>query len=147
MKRGQNSLKNILDLLWQDWNDGKSDGDVFLYWKDRYEEEFGKYVTPALTVVEQHSSYYSEIKRKDDMELTKELLQERIDHYGAVSAAQRETGRNEMSFFYAGKQDAYINLINKLYPELEGERAFPLDEKKQKETIDYIVKLYKSSNV
>ena len=80
------------------------------------------------------------------MKLTKEHLQERIDHYGAVSAAQRATERNEMSFFYAGKQDAYINLINELYPELEGERAFPLDEKKQQETIDCIVGLYNSSN-
>lgn len=58
MRTRQNSLKRILDLLWQDWQDGKSDGEVFLYWKDRYEEEFPKYVTPARTVIEQHSKYY-----------------------------------------------------------------------------------------
>lgn len=146
MKRWQNSLKNILDLLWQDWNDGKSDGDVFLYWKDKYEEEFGKYVTPALTVVEQHSSYYSEIKRKDDMELTKELLQKRIDHYNAVAAAERAMGHKEMTFFYSGKADVYINLLKELYPEFEGDRVFPLDKKRWQETIDYIILMHNQTS-
>lgn len=77
-------------------------------------------------------------------ELTKELLQQRIDHYNAVSRAEEFIGRREMAFYYSGKSDAYVNLINELYPELEGERAYPFDEEKHQETIRQIIELHNS---
>lgn len=73
--------------------------------------------------------------------ITKELLQERIDHYNAASQAGHKLGRTAMAWFCSGKADAYINIINELYPELKGERVYPLDEKKQRET--FILDLHK----
>lgn len=75
--------------------------------------------------------------------ITKELLQERIDHYNAASQAGHKLVRTEMAWYFSGKADAYINLINELYPELEGERAFPLDKKKRQEKIESIIKLHR----
>lgn len=140
MKRGQNTVKRMLDFLWQDWHDGKSDGEVFLYWKDRYEQEFGKYVTYS-----NNGRTKIKVLPMFKTELTKELLQQRIDHYNAVSRAEELIGRREMAFYYSGKSDAYVNLINELYPELEGERAFPYDEKKQQESIRQIIELHNSA--
>lgn len=75
------------------------------------------------------------------MTLTKELLQERIDHYNALCQGEHIAGRARMSSFYMGKADAYINLINELYPELEGKRVFPRDVKRLTETINFVTSL------
>lgn len=82
--------------------------------------------------------------------LTKEYLQRKIDHYSAVSTAHMELVQEKpekrehhigMTMFYVGKRDAYADLYNTLYPEMEKERAFPLDEKKQREKIDLMKKI------
>ena len=86
------------------------------------------------------------------MELTKEYIQQLIDHYTAVSAAHKELSeeRSEkrehhtaLMMFYHGKSDAYIDLYNSLYPEMEGERASPLDEAKCNKTKEDIKIIYK----
>lgn len=84
------------------------------------------------------------------MELTKEYLQQNIDHYTAVSIAHNELMQEQpekrenhigMMMFYAGKSDAYTDLYNALYPEMEKRRAYPLDLQKHREKIDSFKKI------
>ncbi len=83
-------------------------------------------------------------------ELTKEYLQQNIDHYTAVSTAHNELTKEQqekrehhiaMMMFYAGKSDAYTDLYNALYPEMEKERAYPLNLQKHRKEIDLIKKI------
>lgn len=60
------------------------------------------------------------------MNLTKEEIQRRIDIYMGLAKEQKES---QFVFYYTGKADAYIDLYNELYPEMEGKRAYPLNDK------------------
>ncbi|MBQ0089912.1 MAG: hypothetical protein KBT27_11350 [Prevotellaceae bacterium] len=60
------------------------------------------------------------------MELTKEEIQRRIDRYMESAKEQKDS---QLAFYYSGKADAYIDLYNELYPEMEGKRAYPLNKK------------------
>lgn len=85
-----------------------------------------------------------------EKEITKEYLQQKIDHYTAVSTAHNELTKEQpekrenhiaMMMFYSGKSDAYTDLYNTLYPEMGGGRAYPLDLQKHREKIDMMKKI------
>lgn len=72
-------------------------------------------------------------------QLSKEELQKSIDHYSALSEAGRLTNRPRVQLYYNGKHDAYVNVYDKLYPDMLGERAYPLNEKERDQEIqDYV---------
>lgn len=86
--------------------------------------------------------------------LTKEYLQQKIDHYTAVSTAHNELTKElpekrenhiAMMMFYSGKSDAYTDLYNALYPEMEAARAYPLDKQAQSSVINSTKRMYVAS--
>ena len=76
--------------------------------------------------------------------MTKEEIQSNIDHYHAVSDAYAELGIPKGELYFQGKADAWIDLYDKLYPEMEGERAFPLDEGLFEKTKNSVIGIYKT---
>lgn len=73
------------------------------------------------------------------MELTKEDIQRKIDHYAAIRDAYHtmcqdlkdpdKAMRHYVKMtYYGGKSDAWTDLYNELFPEMEGERAYPFSQ-------------------
>lgn len=77
--------------------------------------------------------------------LTKEEIQKRIDHYGAVADAMNQVNETAKAAFYQGKRDAYCDLYNELYPVMLGERAYSIDEEAYQKDIDFNVFVHKSA--
>ena len=76
--------------------------------------------------------------------MTKEEIQKHIDAYNALREASEKQNHKRFAWFYMGKADAYIDIYNKLYPEMNGDRAFPLDEDKYNENVKEFEDIIKS---
>lgn len=70
-------------------------------------------------------------------------LQKKIDHYNAISEAELKTGHVNMSWFYAGKADAFTDFYNEMFPEMEKERAYPLNVQEYEELMESVIRQYK----
>lgn len=78
--------------------------------------------------------------------ITKEYAQHKIDHYAATAEGEMKVGNNTMAAFYRGKSDAWTDVYNTLFPEMEKERAYPLDEEYRNNTIDSVVFIHNISH-
>lgn len=79
--------------------------------------------------------------------LTKEQVQHKIDHYSATAEGffqlmEEDPENRETHFlknqFYAGKADAWIDIYNILFPEMEKDRAYPLNEEDKRKIIESV---------
>jgi len=81
------------------------------------------------------------------MLLTKEFIQKLIDHYSVNSQAHMELGHMERAQYFLGKASAYLDMYHMLFPEMEKERAYPLDIEKRRSEIESTKKIYLKYNI
>lgn len=88
------------------------------------------------------------------MELTKECIQKKIDHYAAFRDAYHtmcqetedkdKTPRyHDLMMYYGGKSDAWTDLYNELFPEMDGKRAFPYSKEAHDMVVQDVIVLEK----